>query len=228
MTSRKSLKSRVRARMDKTGESYTTALRRILEKAGHPQVSPPTGRPAGAIGTSKVSDLTVRERTGRGWDGWFTLLDTWGATGRTHTEIARWLVQEHQVDNWSAQNITVVYEQERGMRAPGQNSAGYYSATGSKTIAVPVDRLYEAFADAAERERWLPGELRVRTATAPKSFRADWQDGSTRIAVGFVAKGDAKAQVALIHEKLADAETAARMKVFWRERLAALKTLLEP
>ncbi|MCW2912715.1 MAG: hypothetical protein JWN52_783 [Actinomycetia bacterium] len=228
MTSQKSFKSRVRARVDKTGESYTTARRRILEKAGHPQVSPPTDLAAEAIKTSKVSDTTLRERTGRGWDEWFALLDTWGATERTHTQIARWLMQEHQVDNWSAQNVTVGYEQERGMRTPGQNSAGYYSATGSKTIAVSVDRLYQAFADTAVRERWLPGELRVRTATAPKSFRADWQDGSTRIAVGFIAKGDAKAQVALVHEKLTDADTAAQMKAFWRERLTALKTLLEP
>jgi hypothetical protein len=210
--------------MDKTGESYATARRRILEKADHSQVVPPA---AEAIRSSKVSGATVRERTGRGWDEWFALLDTWGATERTHTQIARWLMGEHQIDNWSAQNITVAYEQERGMRAPGQDSSGHYSASGSKTVAVPVDRLYAAFADAELRERWLPGELRVRTATEGKSFRADWQDGSTRIAVGFVAKGDVKAQVGLLHEKLADAETAAEMKAFWRERLAALKTLLE-
>ncbi|MFC7646440.1 hypothetical protein ACFQX6_42090 [Streptosporangium lutulentum] len=137
------------------------------------------------------------------------------------------LTGEYRIDNWSAQNITVAYEQERGMRAPGQDSGGHYYASGSKTIAVPVDRVYGAFADTGLREQWLPGELRVRTATEGRSFRADWQDGSTRIVVGFTVKGDAKAQVALLHEKLPDAETAAQMKAFWRERLAALKTLLE-
>jgi hypothetical protein len=45
--------------------------------------------------------------------------------------------------------------------------------------------------------------------------------------VGFTAKGDAKSAVALAHERLADAEEAERMKVWWRERLAALKGLLE-
>ena len=35
----------------------------------------------------------------------------------------------------------------------------------SKTVAVPVDRLYEAFADPALRERWLPGtSVEVRSA----------------------------------------------------------------
>jgi hypothetical protein len=97
----------------------------------------------------------------------------------------------------------------------------------SKTISVPAERLFAAFDDAELRERWLPGAgLTVRKATAPKAFRADWADAS-RIAVGFVAKGDAKAQVAVLHEKLADAEAAARMKEYWRERLAELKRLAE-
>lgn len=30
---------------------------------------------------SKVSDAAIRERTGRGWDEWFALLDARGATG---------------------------------------------------------------------------------------------------------------------------------------------------
>jgi hypothetical protein len=33
--------------------------------------------------------------------------------------------------------------------------------------------------------------------------------------------------VALEHERLADADEAERMKAFWRERVAALKELLE-
>jgi hypothetical protein len=88
--------------------------------------------------------------------------------------------------------------------------------------------LYDAFADASLRERWLPGaELRERTATRPKSARFDWGDGETRVVVGFTAKGDAKSTVALEHERLADADEAARMKAFWRERLSALAAQLE-
>lgn len=249
MTRNKSFKTRVRARMDKTGESYTTARRQLLHKVssapdeaaadqrtaafGPESASAPnpeTTNPPAADGVKaqQFSDASVRERTGRGWDEWFSRLDAWGATGRTHTEIARWLVAEQRVEGWWAQSITVAYEQARGMRAPGQGADGYVSASASKTIAVPVDRLFAAFADAELRERWLPGVmLRVRTATAPKSFRADWEDGSTRIVVGFTAKGDAKAQVAISHEKLADADAAARMKAYWRDRFTDLKQHLE-
>jgi hypothetical protein len=98
----------------------------------------------------------------------------------------------------------------------------------SRTIAVPVERLFEAFADDALRERWLPGaELRVRMATAPRTARYDWEDGSTRLIVGFEDLGDAKSRVALSHERLPDADAAAEMKTWWRERLTALKEQLE-
>ncbi|MGH3646683.1 MAG: hypothetical protein ACRDTM_05865 [Micromonosporaceae bacterium] len=229
MTTQKSFKSRVRTRMGKTGESYTTARRHLLPKPD-PTVAPPAdpAEPATPVRPLGFSDDAVRERTGRGWDEWYALLDTWGGTGHNHTEIARWLVTEHQVHGWWAQSITVGYEQARGLRVPGQQPDGSFGASASKTVAVPVERLFEAFADESLRQRWLPGTtVRVRTATAPKSYRADWEDGATRIVVGFVPKGEAKAQVAIAHEKLPDAESAARQKAYWRQRLTDLKQLLE-
>ncbi|MCP3820611.1 DUF4287 domain-containing protein [Streptomyces sp. A3M-1-3] len=226
MTRQKSFKTRVRTRMDKTGESYTTARRQLLDKAGTEPEQ--TAAAAAGVRALQLPEAAVRERTGRGGEEWFALLDAWGGTGHTHTEIARRLVEEHGVDGWWAQSITVAYEQARGMRAPGQKSDGYFSAGASKTVAVPVDRLFEAFADTSLRERWLPGaRIKVRTASAPKSFRADWEDGSTRLVVGFTAKDEAKAVVGVAHERLTDADAAARMKAYWRERLAALKELLE-
>lgn len=169
---------------------------------------------------AKVSESTLRESTGRGWDEWFAFLDAWGGAGRTHTELAERLGEE--VGSWWSQTIAVAYEQERGMRAPGQSPDGTFSAGGSKTVAVPVERLYEAFVS----QTWLSGHFVIRTATAPKSLRADWEDGTSRLAVGFVDKGEAKAMVGVVHEKLPDAESAARMKAFWREQLAALAASL--
>ncbi|MFG3708112.1 hypothetical protein ACGF7U_25740 [Micromonospora sp. NPDC047670] len=269
MTSQRAFKARVRARMDKTGESYTTARRQLLARSADvPTGQEPTGStgqeptgsaepaapdgtgpaavpPAGAVEagtapagdatatgtgrqTERVSDALVRERTGRGWDEWFVLLDAWGATGRTHAEIARWLVDTHGVAGWWAQSLTVGYEQARGLRAPGQRRGGGFSAAGSRTVAVPVQRLFDAFADDALRRRWLPdAAVRVRTATAPRTFRADWGDGSTRLVVGFVAVDATKSRVSVQHERLSGAEQAAELKAYWRDRLAALKHLLE-
>jgi len=97
-----------------------------------------------------------------------------------------------------------------------------------KTVAVPVERLYQAFADPALGERWLPGAgFEVRTARPGKSIRADWEDGSTRLVIGFTARGEAKSQVALAHERIPDAGTADKRKAWWRERVAVLKQVLE-
>jgi hypothetical protein len=247
MTRQKSFKGRVRERMDKTSERYTTARRQLLARAAAqaapeptpelqatpgaqvPSADPVVEAPAGAPGAKRpYSDEVVRATTGRGWDEWFALLDQWGAVQRPHPEIARWLHQEHAVPGWWAQGVTVAYEQARGLRAPGQRRDGRYEVNATKTVAVPVERLYEAFADPALRERWLPGAaFEVRTAQPGRSIRANWDDGSTRLAVNFTARGDAKSQVALAHQRVPDPGTADRLRVFWRERVAVLKQVLE-
>jgi hypothetical protein len=218
MTRQKSFKRIVRARMDKTGESYTAARRSLLAAEATTAAAGPT---------MTVSDEVIRSRTGRGWEEWFDLLDDWGAVERPHREIARWLASEHGIDGWSAQSVTVSYERARELRAVGERPDGF-SVTAQKTVAVPVGRVYEAFVDESLRKRWLPdGKLRERTATRPKSARFDWGDGETRVVVGFTAKDAAKSTAALEHERLPDAEEAERMKAFWRERVTALKEMLE-
>ena len=98
----------------------------------------------------------------------------------------------------------------------------------SKTVAVPVERLDEAFADPELRERWLPGAgFEVRTARPARSIRANWEDGSTRLVIAFTARGEARSQVALAHERIPDAGTADKLKTWWRERVAVLKQVLE-
>jgi len=248
MTRNKSFKGRVRARMDKTGERYATARRQLVAKAaaeGEPEAPAPEVRTPGPEASDQgtrpaatpvdppeverpYSDEVIRANTGRGWDEWFALLDAWGAAERPHPEIARWLGEEHGVGGWWAQGVTVAYEQARGLRDPGQRRGGLYEVNASKTVAVPVERLYEAFADPALRERWLPGAaVEVRTARPAKSIRANWDDGSTRLVIAFTTRGESKSQVALAHERVPDAGTADKLKAFWRERMAALKQVLE-
>jgi Domain of unknown function (DUF4287) len=170
----------------------------------------------------------IRANTGRSWDEWFALLDAWGGAERPHPEIARWLVEEHGVPGWWAQGVTVGYERARGLRAPGQRRGGLFEVNASKTVAVPVERLYQAFTDPDLRERWLPGAaVEIRRAEPAKSVRAAWDDGSTRLVVWFTARGESKSQAALVHERVPDAGTADKLKRFWRERMADLKRLLE-
>ena len=216
MTAHRSFKRLVRSRMEKTGESYTAARAQLLV-ADEPEPR------------LLASDERIRERTGRGWEEWFDLLDEWGAAERTHREIARRLAEEQGADPlaWNVQVIVKSYERTRMGRAVGEHEDGF-SVTATKTVAVPVERLYAAFVDADQRARWLPdAELRERTTIAPRSARFDWGDGSTRVHVTFAAKHGDKSTAALIHERLPDGAEAERMKAFWRERVAGLKEVLE-
>ena len=221
MTAQKSFKRLVRTRMEKTGESYTTARLRLLDGGDEPDAPQRI--------SLATDDATIRERTGRGWEEWFDLLDDWGAADKPHREIARWLGGQQGIHPlaWNAQAIAGSYERARKGRQVGEHDDGF-TVTASKTVGVPVERLYTAFVDPGERERWLPdGELRERTTIEPRSARFDWGDGATRVHVAFTAKGDAKSSLALSHERLPDAGAAEQRKTYWRERVASLKEVLE-
>ncbi|MGI8425110.1 MAG: hypothetical protein ACR2M4_00615 [Actinomycetota bacterium] len=180
------------------------------------------------VSRTKSSDKVIVQNTGRDYAAWFKMLDRWEAKGKKHSEIAGWLSSEHEVDGWWAQHLTVAFEQERGMRAPGQMADGTYSVSASKTVGVPLKRLFEAFENEAIRSRWLGDfDLEVRTARPNKSVTARWEGGKTRLTVGFYAKDAKKSRVALAHEKIPDSKQADELKTFWKERLSHLKKLLE-
>jgi uncharacterized protein YndB with AHSA1/START domain len=219
MTRQKSFKRLVRSRMEKTGASYTAARAALLAAEESRTPGPPP---------LATSDEAIRQRTGRGWEEWFDLLDAWGAAELPHRDVARRVAAELGIEPlaWNAQAITASYERARGLRAVGERSDGF-AVTVQRTVAVPVERLFDAFVDGSVRARWLPGdELRERTATKPKSARFDWAGGQTRVNVTFLEKAGGSSTVAVEHRRLADAGEAERMKAFWRERLTALKSQL--
>jgi hypothetical protein len=178
-----------------------------------------TGQPRPSAG--------MRRATGRDREEWFGMLDAWGAAGRPYREIADWLVAEHNLSKWWAQKLIVEYEEARGLRDPGIRRDGTFEVSASKTVAVPVARLRAAFVGAKLRGRWLPG-VEVPAASKPaQPLRFDWKDGVSRVVVTVTGGGPAKSQVSVQHQRLQDAKSAAEMKSFWRERLAALKGVLE-
>jgi hypothetical protein len=170
----------------------------------------------------------VRRATGRTRDDWFAALDAWGAPGRPYREIADWLTGEHELSRWWAQKLTVEYEQERGLRRPGVRPDGTFEVSASKTVGVSVERLYDAFVDSRQRRKWLPNErMSLRTSQPGRSASFDWDDGSTRVNVGFTDGGASKSTVAVTHGRLIDARRAESTKAMWRERLIELKSFLE-
>ncbi len=248
MTKDKAEKVAIRARMAKTGERYTTARHFLLDhhlssepspdstsEASIDPVSSPEPSDGGVmalpprVANPGMSDGAILRGTGKFWDEWFVILDAWGGIDRTHTEIARYLCDAHSVDGWWAQGVSVGYERARGMRARHQQPDGY-SISASKTIAVPVERVFAAFGEEFLRDQWLEtGTLRQRTSAPHRSARFDVMlphGTDTRIEVYFTVKGEAKARVSIQHSKLAGPDELEPWRAFWKDRLNRLASLL--
>jgi hypothetical protein len=172
---------------------------------------------------SRIGDEAVKAKTGKDWKQWFSLLDKAGVKDKSHKEVAEYL-DGAGVPGWWAQMITVAYEQERGLRAVHQRADGY-SASASRTFAVPLGILYGHWADEKLRKKWLDEKILVRKATEDKSMRITWPDG-TSVEANFYARGDKKSMLAVQQDKLAKAADVVRAKELRHGAFGRLETLL--
>jgi hypothetical protein len=217
MTRQKAQKRATRARMAKTGESYTAARRHVVKpKEDLSDVDFPQ------------TDASVRQNTGRSWREWLRILGAWGAKARKHGDIVRYLMEEQGVPGWWAQAITVGYERSRGMRAKYQTLAGFFQVSVSKTFPISVGKLFRAFVEAPQRNKWLErGTLKVRTTLKDRSVRFEFRDRTSRVVAYFEPKGRNKTTVTVQHDRLPDAGAVEDMRAMWKERLGNLGNMLQ-
>jgi hypothetical protein len=150
-----------------------------------------------------VGNDAVLAATGKHPDDWFRMLDERDATSWRHADIAAWLVRDQGVDPWWSQNLTVRYEQERGMRAPGQMADGSYSVSTSRTLAGDRARLLDSAIEV------VTGVVGMRPASVSPDARyatARWKldDGTLLVTVNPPKNG--KATVNLTHSKIRNPE----------------------
>jgi hypothetical protein len=222
MTLDKDRKRIIRERMAKTGESYTAARAQLLSRP-----TPREPRMSAAVMAERagMADATIKARTGRSWPEWVRALDADDASTLPHREIARLVRGTHGVGDWWSQSVTVGYERIKGLREQGQRRGGAFEANKSKTFNHAPAAVFRAWADAAVRGQWMGADVKVRTATAPKTIRLQWPDGT--IVVGSLTpKGAAKTQLAVTHTKLPSKAAAETAKAKWSERLAKLGRVL--
>ncbi len=200
--------------------------------ARRPKSSPP-GRAARASLAAKgmryagVGSDAVFRATGRAWDEWLKVLDRAGAKTMPHKDIALMLSRKFEVPDWWSQMVTVGYEQARGLRLVNQTADGF-AANASRTVAIAVKHLYDAWHDPKVRARWLAdAPLEVRRSTDGKSIRMTWTVGGSDVDVGFFSKGANKSSVQVQHGRLKSAAAVARQKAYWSDALDRLKALLE-
>jgi uncharacterized protein DUF4287 len=250
MTLQKKLKKAIRARSEKTGESYTSARRQVLlardrKEAPLVPVEPeplapaPTPAPPSRTQTrGEVSDEAARNKTGHGLDHWFAVLDAFGAAGKGHTAAAAHLNKDHGIPGWHAQGITVAYERARGLREVNQSCAGTFQVSVSKTVPASVAEVIQAFQDAGRRAEWLrgadPGLVQALdaafTADKPREvktkgadyawFRFPWDGPTVEIRMTGKPKGTS---VAADNAGLAAPELVEQRRAQWKVALEGLR-----
>lgn len=229
MTKRKDFKRLVRARMRKSGESYTAARATLVAKRARVEAravaaARPDARSFASL--AGMRDEAVAARTGRTWAQWVELLDAAGAAAWTHRDIAKHLRATHDVGPWWNQTVAVGYERIRGLRDVGQSRTGAnastYMANKSRTFPVSRGALFRACRDPRVRARWMPdGGVTLRKATPPKYLRMRGPDGEP-IEMVFLAKAAGKSAVQIQVGGLPSRAAADAEKQRWHARLDAL------
>lgn len=190
-----------------------------------------TGRKGAKRSTSgergKIGNDAVKAATGKTWPVWFSALDKAGCKDQDHKMIVAATAKVAPgTGGWWCQMVAVEYERERGLRRMNEKTDGFALSV-SRTLPVPISRLYKAWTDTRTRRRWLADpDYTLRKSTRNKSLRITWVDGKTNLNVYFWNKGAAKSQVSVNHDKIADKRDVQRLKSYWAESLDALKALM--
>ncbi len=206
-------------------------------------------QPAKPTGEQAISDASVREATGKSWKQWHALLDKWGAKQKPHKEIARFLRDEHDVNSWWSQTITVRYERDRGLREVGQRADKRFELSVQRTIAVNPQRAFEAISTAREWNKWFTQQAKINLRVGgrysnadkdegeflvidpPRRLRFTWENArhcpGTVVQFDIAAKGAEKCAVCVTHGKLASQQDREHMKGGWTWAMDSLKSYLE-
>jgi hypothetical protein len=249
MTHAKKLKKAIRSRAAKTGESYTSARRQVLEARRRRAVAPPPAptpaprRPATrARGRGVSNDESARQKTGHGLDHWFAVLDRFDSRAKGHTASARHLYEEHGVPSWHCQMITVEYERARGLRAKNQSCEGDFQVSVSRTVAATVEQVAALINDARRRRRWLRAadpaiaraleaafkgpQARSVTVKTPQYARLRFPCDGTTVEILIYGTRSGKATVTANNTKLAGPGAVEPRRALWRTALDGLRTEL--
>jgi hypothetical protein len=194
MTKQESFKRRIRERMDKTGERYAAARRALIS------ASPPSTKRVWAS-QPETSDEAISAGTGRGWDEWCDLIDSWPGRSEGHAAIARFVQSTYEISGWWAQGVTVGYERITGLRLPHQMADGSFTASKSRTMEIETAVLRELLLSEEGRRDLFPDvATKLRSRSTAKSIRISIGPGMALFTLDPANNGQTKLTVT--HEKL--------------------------
>ncbi len=216
MTTNAAFKKRIRERMAKTGERYSAARRVLIEQAAT--------RDSDAriwVSQPEQPDDSVMAHTGKRWDEWCDLIDTWPEAEQGHAAVAARVLDEFDVTGWWGQGITVGWERITGRRLVNQMSDGTFTASVSRTINIDAEELRRMLYDDEDRADLFGGMTsEMRSRPGVKVPRIRLQAGTVSIATE--QKSGGRATVSVAHEKLSAPADVEQWKPFWTDWLEAL------
>ncbi|MGZ3901501.1 MAG: hypothetical protein ACXVNM_05985 [Bacteroidia bacterium] len=176
-----------------------------------------------------ITDKIVVEKTGKTLEEWFVVLDKKGGAKMNSKEIHSLVGKTKGLEplsKWNQGLLSTSYQWSRGIRERGEKANGYETGV-SKTINVPLEMLYNSWADEKTRKKWLKEKITMRKMTKNKSARITWSDEETSLSIDFYNKETGKSQVVVQHLKIKNSDDAMRLKEYWAKTLDVLKQLLE-
>ena len=218
MTTRKTFKHRVRARMEKTGERYTAARRNVAAAASSTTA---TAKPPSSAPPRSPTRRSARRRDWTGTSGSRSLTMSARPVGSTQTSPAGWFPSTGSRAGG-----------RRASRSASSGRAGCaQSASDRRGSRSARRRPSTSRSNGCTRRSPMRNAQRLAGARGPRPLvdgTADHQprlgDGS-RVGARFTAQGPAKSQVALQQDPLPDASAVEELRAFWRPRLADLKSV---
>lgn len=181
---------------------------------------------AGEWPPPSYSDEKVKAATGKGWMGWFSVLNNMNANALPHKDVARRLKEEHGAPNWWAQMIAVEYERARGGRKKNERAGGTFAVNVTKVMPVGLSALFAAATDVEERKAWFPpGAFEETSKTANRYWRGKWKK-DRKLEFGFYAKGDGKSQIMLEISKLPAEADVEKERAAWKKAFVKLQLQL--
>lgn len=223
MTKHETFKRRVRERMLKTGERYGAARRALLTPVATAEASRWVAAP---MQTNEV----ITASTGRGWDDWVSLIDAGPGREAGHTAIATWLRDEHDVDGWWAQAVTVGFERITGLRLPGQMPDGTFTVSRTRILSPDAADVRALLLSDTDRAELVPGyQLTLRSKPESKALRFTFaQDGEDlgTVMFAFDSAPQERVRLTVTHEKLSSIDLGEHWKEFWSDWLDGVEEAL--
>lgn len=179
--------------------------------------------------TRGTSIAGIERATGRDWASWMAYFDANNARELAHPEIAKLALaatpEDMQSRHWWAQGVAIAFEQQVGLRVPGQSSTGTFRVSATRTLSLDRDAAVASWV-AAHGERT---EHLGHASGVPRPSRTDkrtfWRlplEGAGKVEVAAVAKDADRSILTVSQDGIPDQEQIEAWRAHWKALLAEL------